>query len=122
MEGAAEGEFSQSAQSVLPKRNASKQSSHALKFHVGDSVIVYPKKELGIVCRTANEKGEIGVQIRREKRMVSHKRLQLKTPADQLYPEDYDFSIVFDSVENRKARHQMEKRHEPGLEIRLEEF
>ena len=122
LEGAAEGEFSQSAQSVLPKRNASKQSSHALKFHVGDSVIVYPKKELGIVCRTANEKGEIGVQIRREKRMVSHKRLQLKTPADQLYPEDYDFSIVFDSVENRKARHQMEKRHEPGLEIRLEEF
>ena len=54
--------------------------------------------------------------------MVSHKRLQLKTPADQLYPEDYDFSIVFDSVENRKARDQMEKRHEPGLEIRLEEF
>ena len=41
--------------------------------------------------------------------MVSHKRLQLKTPADQLYPEDYDFSIVFDSVENRKARHQMGK-------------
>lgn len=71
LEGAAEGEFSQSAQSVLPKRNVPKQSSHALKFHVGDSVIVYPKKELGIVCRTANEKGEIGVQIRREKRMVS---------------------------------------------------
>ena len=54
--------------------------------------------------------------------ITTWKRLQLKTPADQLYPEDYDFSIVFDSVENRKARHQMEKRHEPGLEIRLEEF
>lgn len=35
----------------------------------------------------------------------------------QLYPEDYDFSIIFDSVENRKARHQMGKHHVEGLVI-----
>ena len=29
--------------------------------------------------------------------------------AVKLYPEDYDFSIIFDSVKNRKLRHQMER-------------
>jgi len=28
-----------------------------------------------------------------------------------MYPEDYDFSIVFDSVENRKMRHAMERKY-----------
>jgi hypothetical protein len=37
-----------------------------------------------------------------------------------MYPDDYDFSIVFDSVENRKARHQMNKRHRPDLQIQYE--
>ena len=37
--------------------------------------------------------------------------------AQELYPEDYDFSIIFDTAENRKLRHQMEKRHVEGEEI-----
>ena len=28
-----------------------------------------------------------------------------------VYPEDYDFSIIFDSVENRKKRHDMERKY-----------
>ncbi len=28
-----------------------------------------------------------------------------------MYPDDYDFSIVFDSAENRKKRHEMERRY-----------
>lgn len=31
-------------------------------------------------------------------------------PAEQLYPKDYDFSIIFDSVEQRKIRHDMERK------------
>jgi hypothetical protein len=34
-----------------------------------------------------------------------------------MYPEDYDFSIIFDTVANRKARHKMGKGYQPGLEI-----
>ena len=37
--------------------------------------------------------------------------------ASEMYPEDYDFSIVFDSVANRKVRHKMEKGYQPDLEI-----
>ena len=36
--------------------------------------------------------------------------------AEELYPEDYDFSIIFDTVANRKARHKMEKSYRPDLE------
>ncbi len=88
------------------------------KFSCGDSVMVYPQHKLGIVFAPANEKGEVGVQIQKKKLLVSHKRLQLKVAASQMYPEDYDFSIIFDTVENRKVRHQMERKYVPGLEIR----
>lgn len=87
------------------------------KFSVGDSVVVGPEGELALVFRPADEKGMVGVQIKGEKQLVNHKRLTLKTPASELYPPDYDFSILFDSVENRKARHQMEKKFVPGLTI-----
>lgn len=29
----------------------------------------------------------------------------------ELYPKDYDMSIVFDTVENRKARHEMGRKY-----------
>ena len=83
--------------------------------------MVYPGKQIGIVYQTADEKGQIGVQIQRKKQLVNHKRLQLKAPAEQMYPEDYDFSIVFDSVDTRKKRRQMEKRHDPTVQITVEE-
>ena len=31
--------------------------------------------------------------------------------AAELYPKDYDFSIIFDTLENRKLRHQMERKY-----------
>lgn len=31
--------------------------------------------------------------------------------AVELYPEDYDFSILFDTVENRKKRHEMQRKY-----------
>lgn len=42
---------------------------------------------------------------------INHKRVKLLVEAQQLYPEDYDLSIVFDTVENRKARHEMGRKY-----------
>jgi len=53
--------------------------------------------------------------------VINHKRLKLWVAAEELYPEDYDFSIVFDSVATRKARHQMSRKHVEGLEIEYTE-
>lgn len=87
------------------------------RFRMGDSVMVYPQKKIGIVYQSADEKGNVGVQIQKEKVLVNHKRLQIKTKAEDMYPDDYDFSIIFDTVENRKARHLMERKYVKGLEV-----
>ena len=93
---------------------------HKAKFSVGDSVTVYPSKEVGIVFQPEDEEGRMIVQIKGRKRNVSYKRVKLLASASELYPPDYDFSIVFDSVAARKARHQMSKHHVEGLVIKEE--
>lgn len=90
-----------------------------ITFCIGDSVMVYPDKKTGIVCQRANEKGVLQVQLPGKKIWINHKRVKLLVAAEELYPEDYDFSIVFDTAENRKLRHQMEKRHVEGGEIHI---
>ena len=88
--------------------NASKLTA---QFKIGDSVMVYPDKKIGIVCEPENDKGVLRVQIAGRKIWINHKRLKLHVSADELYPEDYDFSIIFDSVENRKIRHDMDRKY-----------
>jgi DNA mismatch repair protein MutS2 len=97
-------------------------NTRSQRFQIGDSVVVYPQKKIGIVFQPANEKGEVGVQIQKAKQLINHKRLQLKAPASELYPADYDFSIIFDSVANRKARHKMGKGHQPDLIIEYDQI
>lgn len=79
------------------------------EFQLGDSVMVYPDKKIGIVCQKVNEKGVLKVQMADKKIWINHKRIKLHVAAEELYPEDYDFSIIFDSVKNRKLRHQMDR-------------
>lgn len=103
---------------IQKKKEPKPVSKRAEQFQIGDSVLVFPEKKIGIVYEVANINGEVGVQVNRKKRKISHKRLKLHVSAKELYPEDYDFSILFDSVENRKNRHKMEKKHISGLEIK----
>ncbi|MCQ2496518.1 MAG: DNA mismatch repair protein MutS [Lachnospiraceae bacterium] len=81
------------------------------KFKVGDSVMVYPDRKIGIVCEPINEQGIMRVQIANRKIKINHKRVKLHVKAEELYPEDYDMSIVFDTVENRKIRHDMGRKY-----------
>lgn len=89
-------------------------------YSIGDSVML-PDGKTGIVYRKMDEKGMLGIQIPGKKIQLNYKRVKLQVRAEALYPEDYDFSIVFDSVENRKARHTMERKYQAGLEIRIQE-
>ena len=105
---------------IVKMKEIKNVDTRALSFNLGDSVIVSPEEKLGIVCQTANSKGEIGVMIQKEKKLINHKRLQLKNKASELYPEDYDFSVIFDTVENRKLRKKMDKGY-TNLEIKLDD-
>lgn len=98
-----------------------KEAVHGEAFRRGDSVEIAPGQGIGIVVKPADAQGNVLVQIKKEKQLINHKRLKLVVAAQQLYPADYDFSILFDTVENRKARHKMEKRHVEGLFIETEE-
>lgn len=91
-----------------------------ISFRRGDSVMVSPDRKLGIVCEEANDKGVLRVQLPGKKIWINHKRVKLLVPAEELYPEDYDFSIIFDTVENRKLRHDMERKYVEGT-IYMEE-
>lgn len=108
-------------QIIRQKQQRPKTSTRSESFNIGDSVIIYPKKEIGIICKRTNERGEIGVQVKGVKESINHKRIKLHVPASELYPDDYDFSIVFDTVENRKARHLLQKRHEEGTIVVVED-
>jgi len=90
------------------------------KFNVGDSVEILSSKETGIVYKSADSIGEVCVQVKKEKLMYNHKRIKLLLPASELYPEDYDMSIVFDSVENRKAKRIVSKRYDSNAEVKLD--
>ncbi len=73
--------------------------------------MVYPDKKIGIVCEPENSKGVLRVQIAGRKIWINQKRVKLHVSAEELYPEDYDLSIVFDSVHDRKVRHDMERKY-----------
>lgn len=81
------------------------------KYMIGDSVMVYPDKKIGIVCEPINERGILRVQLPNRKIWINHKRVKLHVLASELYPPDYDFSILFESVKNRKIRHDMERKY-----------
>ena len=94
---------------IQKRKRRNEAAQKTLEFQLGDSVLVYPDKKIGIVCKTANEKGVLRVQMADKKIWVNRKRMKLHVAAEKLYPDDYDFSIIFDSVKNRKLRHQMDR-------------
>lgn len=102
---------------IIKKNSNSRIKPAAKKFTRGDSVTVLPEEVIGIVVNPEDERGDVLVQVKGEKITVNQKRLKLKVAAAELYPEDYDFSIIFDTVENRKARHKMEKGYQEDLVI-----
>ncbi|MGN1148405.1 MAG: DNA mismatch repair protein MutS [Lachnospiraceae bacterium] len=111
----------EAAPRIQKQKTMHKRQEEAERFRLGDSVMVYPDKKIGIVCQTANEKGVLRVQLPNKKIWINHKRIKLHVAATELYPEDYDFSIIFDTVENRKLRHKMERKYVEGEEIVLKE-
>ena len=96
---------------IQKTKNVTTTKSLQEKYNIGDSVMIFPDKKIGIVCKKVNQKGVLQVQLPNKKIWINHKRVKLHVAADRLYPEDYDFSIIFDTVENRKIRHDMARKY-----------
>ena len=91
------------------------------RFSMGDSVQLLPEKKNAVVYRPADDEGNVVIQLQGRKIAVRHNRLRLLVPASELYPPDYDFSIIFDTVANRKAAHTMDRKFDPDAVIVLKE-
>ncbi|WP_285890165.1 endonuclease MutS2 [Paenibacillus macerans] len=102
------------AASSAPEQPVPKKSP---VFEVGDSVIVTSIGKIGIVSAPQDLRGIVEVLVQKQRIKVNHKRLKPYIKKEELYPDDYDFDIVFDSKENRKKRKLMAKHHVEGLEI-----
>ncbi len=100
-----------STKKISKNKKKKKNTELASKYKIGDSVMVYPDQKIGIVCMPINEKGVLRVQLPNKKIWINHKRVKLHVAASELYPEDYDFSILFESVENRKKLHEMQRKY-----------
>ena len=103
------------------QRLVRKTGSSFERFCMGDSVLLLPDKKSAIVYRPADDDGNVIIQLQGQKLTVRHNRLQLLVPASHLYPPDYDFSIIFDTVANRKAAHTMSRKFDPDAVIVIKE-
>lgn len=110
----------ESAPTIHPIRIEKRELLNESRFSRGDCVVISPEGCLGIVVKPDDSQGNVVVQIKKEKRIIKHTRLKLKVKAEELYPEDYDFSIIFDTVANRKARKKMSKHYQEDIEIRYD--
>ena len=81
------------------------------KFKLGDNVYISFMNRTGIICELENAKGEYGVMVMKKKLVINQKRLSLYIASDELYPEDYDYDIVFESKEKRAEKKNMEKKY-----------
>ncbi|NBI29529.1 endonuclease MutS2 [Chengkuizengella marina] len=99
------------------KKEQKSKSEELPKFHIGDNVFIPYLKQYGIVYKPVNEVGDVVVMIKGEKKVLNHKRIKLHIKAEELYPENYDFDIIFETKENRKKRNQLTRKHVEGLSI-----
>ncbi|MCA1038119.1 endonuclease MutS2 [Bacillus infantis] len=97
------------------KREKTAKIEKPAAFKKGDNVLYTSTGELGIIYKGPDSRDQYIVQIKGEKKEINSKRLKLYIKAEELYPEEYDFSIIFDTKENRKVLKQMGKKHVKGL-------
>lgn len=95
--------------------NSSSSKEQIVTFEVGDAVVVTSMGRTGIVYETRDNLGRVGVMIQKQKMKINHKRLKPYLSKDELYPEDYDFDIIFENT--RKKRKLMQRKHVEGLII-----
>lgn len=112
-------EKSQALKSIIKSRQRIENKKIENSFKLGDCVYISSMDRTGIVCELENSKGELGVMVMKKKLKISKKRLSLHIDGSELYPDDYDFDIIFETKENRKKRKIMDKRHVDGLSIEL---
>lgn len=116
-------EFAEESAGKAKRREESRKKAEKQKvvspYKIGDCVFVTSMNRTGIVCELENPRGEVGIMIMKKRFVINKKRLRPYIDGKDLYPEDYDMSIVLDSKDDRKKRKMMSKGHVEGLTIEV---
>lgn len=109
----------QKLRTTASKYKSTKEAQGAfVSWEIGDVVYIPQLRKSGVVYRLPDERGNMIVQVQKEKLTINRKRVRRYIEKKLLYPgDDYDMDIVFESVEHRKKRKLMSKRHVEGLSI-----
>lgn len=101
----------------VKKKHERSQSYEKKDLKVGDRVYISTMQRTGVVYEGQNNRGDLVVMVMGKKYVINHKRLTLHIDREELYPENYDMDIIFESKEDRKKRKIMSKHHVEGLVI-----
>lgn len=107
-----------SKESVRAKKRVEKRNIKST-FNIGDCVYISTIKRTGIICEAENAKGDYAVMVMKKRIVVNKKRLSLYVESKDLYPENYDYDIIFETKENRKKRNLMNRKYVEGLQIEI---
>ncbi len=91
----------------------------SVTFAIGDVVFVHTLKKRGTVYEMENKKGEIGVMVQNKKMLIQKKRISPFLDAKDLYPDYYNFDIVFETKEYRKKNNKMSRKYDKDLVIQI---
>ncbi len=78
-------------------------------YRKGDTVIIGNNNEKGVVYEPEDDNGYVTVLVKNEFIKVKNKRLRLHLKREKLYPEGYDFDIIFLPYKKRKLKHDMNR-------------
>jgi len=81
------------------------------EFKKGDQVYIKTMDAKGIIYEEANHKDEVSVMIGKLKVSIHKRKVTLLIEAGKLYPENYDFDIVFKSKAYRKHDHLLKRKY-----------
>lgn len=95
----------------LDRQKHEQESKQTVEYKIGDVVFVHTIKQKGVIYAEVNKKGEVGVMIRNKKMLVNIKRISPFLDSKDLYPEDYDMDIIFETKENRKKKKTMNRKY-----------
>lgn len=110
----------QVSEPVPPPQKSSKKPSPRADFRIGDRVYISSIDSYGIVTEPANHRNQVQVKVRDEIISVDSRRIKLHVAREELYPgADYDLDIVLLSKEDRRLKHDMNRKFVPGKERRL---
>jgi len=101
--------------------NDNSQSTLDYKFVIGDQVYIKSLDTKALIFEAENQHQEIGVFMNKTKSYIHKRKIKLLIPASQLYPEGYDFDMIFKSKDYRKREHLLNRKFVKGYNVEINE-